>query len=255
VREIYVVFEVEALTGEFLAGKTAVVLDVLRATSSMIQALASGAARVVPTMEVVEAVALRDRRPRGTVVLGGERGGLQIPGFDVGNTPQEFSPEVVGGKTVVMTTTNGTRALLMALPAARLYVAALTNAAATARAVAARGAGDIVRVGAGTERRVSWDDTLGAGAVIERLIGGAASTTEGERGAGEYLLTDSAMIALEIWRLAKGDVQAALRRGRGGRNVMKFGLEAAFATCGAVDSIDFAARVKKEPLEIVAEHS
>jgi 2-phosphosulfolactate phosphatase len=243
VRELYVVFEVEALTGEFLAGKTAVVFDVLRATSSMIQALASGAARVVPTMEVAEALALRDSRPRGTVVLGGERGGLQIPGFDVGNTPQEFSPEVVGGKTVVMTTTNGTRAILMTLPAERLYVAALVNAAATARALAALGSGDIVLVGAGTERRVSWEDTLGAGAVVERLVGGA----------GEYSLTDSAMIALEIWRLAKGDVQTALRRGRGGRNVMKFQLDAAFATCGAVDSIDFAARVKKEPLEIISE--
>jgi 2-phosphosulfolactate phosphatase len=163
----------------------------------------------------------------------------------VGNTPQEFSSEVVGGKTVVMTTTNGTRAIMMALPAERLYVAALVNAAATARALAARGAGDIVLVGAGTERRVSWEDTFAAGAVVERLMAGA----------GEYVLTDSAIIALEVWRLSKGDVQAALRRGRGGRNVMKFGLDAAFATCGAVDSIDFAARVKKEPLEIVVERA
>ena len=254
-REIYVVFEVEALTGEFLAGKTAVVFDVLRATSSVIQALASGAARVMPTMEVEEAVALRDGRPAGTVVLGGERGGLPIPGFDIGNTPQEFSPQVVGGKTVVMTTTNGTRAIVMSRGAERLYVAALVNAAATARALAALGEGDIVLVGAGTERRVSWEDTMAAGAVIERLIGGAASTTEGERGAGDYLLTDSAMIALEIWRLAKGDVPGALRRGRGGRNVMKFQLDEAFAACGAVDRIDFAARVKKAPLEIVVEHS
>ena len=172
-REIYVVFEVEALTREFLSGKTAVVFDVLRATSSMIQALASGAARVVPTMEVAEAFSLRDSLPRGSVVLGGERGGLQIPGFDIGNTPQEFSTQVVGGKTVVMTTTNGTRAILMALPAARLYVAALTNAAATARAVAASGPEDIVLIGAGTERRVSWEDTFAAGAVVERLTAGA----------------------------------------------------------------------------------
>jgi len=247
VREIFVVFEPEWLTADFLADKTAVVMDVLRATSSMLAALANGATRVVPTMEVSEARELKATLPAGTVVLGGERGGLQIDGFDVGNTPQEFAPAVVGGKTVVMTTTNGTRAILMSLGAPQVYVAAINNVGATARALAERCRGDVVLVASGTERRISWEDSFCAGAIVERLAA--------EQRGGPWQLTDSAMIAQEIWQVAKRDIPAALRRGRGGRNVMKFNFDAAFAVCGALDCYDFAARVHHDPLEIVVEKS
>jgi 2-phosphosulfolactate phosphatase len=245
-REVFVVFEPETLTEALLADKTAVVVDVLRATSSILAALAAGAQRVVPTLEVAEARAVRDASPPGTVILGGERDGLPIPGFDVGNSPQEFTPERVRGKTVAITTTNGTRALLMALPAARVYVASLVNVAATARRLAERCAGDVALVTSGTERRVSWEDAFCAGAIVEAL---------GSLGPqGVWHFTDSALIALECWRAARCDVRAALRRGRGGRNVIERGLADAFETCGAVDAINLVARVAKDPLEIVIEH-
>lgn len=244
--EIAVVFDPAQLPTEYLAKRTAVVIDVLRATTSMLSALAAGAARIVPTLEVAEAVALRDRLPGGTAVLAGERGGLQIDGFDLGNSPQEFTPERVRGRTVVMTTTNGTRAILAALPARRTYVAAMTNIGATACALAAGENGDVVLVASGTEGRISWEDTFCAGAVTERL----ADIT----GVSAWHRTDSAMIALALWRSVKGDVAGALRLGRGGRNVARLGLDAAFGPCAAVDSIDFAARVRREPLEVVAEH-
>jgi len=241
VREVFVVYEPEAMTAEFLADKTAAVLDVLRATSSMLTALAAGASRIVPVAEVDEARALKARMPAGSVVLGGERGGLQIDGFDVGNTPQEFTADLVRGKTVVMTTTNGTRALLMALPAREVCIAALVNVAATARHLAERTRGDVVLVTSGTERRVSYEDAFCAGAIVERLASAAPQET--------WHLTDSALMALDLWRAAKGDVQAALRRGRGGRNVARLGLGAAFDSCGALDSIDLAARVNRRPAE------
>lgn len=244
-RELYVVFDPEMLSQGFLAAKTAVVIDVLRATSCMLTALANGAARVKPVGEVDEARRLAAELPSGSAVLGGERDGLQIDGFDLGNTPQEFRPEIVRGRTVVLTTTNGTRAILMALPAERVYVAALVNVAATARMLAKLGRGDVVLVGSGTQRRVSWEDTFCAGAIVERL---AANSPE-----GAWHLTDSALIALETWRAAKGNIDAALRRGRGGWNVIRVGVDAAFATCGAVDALDLVGRVHKEPLEIVAE--
>jgi len=224
-----------------------VVIDVLRATSSVLAALAHGAVRVIPTLEVAEARAIKGRLAKGTVVLGGERGGLQIEGFDAGNAPQEFTAEIVRGKTVVMTTTNGTRAILLGLPAARLYVAALNNVGATARALAERCLGDVVLASSGTEGLVSWEDSFCAGAIVEHLVGGGK-----RRG---WSLTDTALMAVELWHAAKGDVQAALRRGRGGRNVMKHHLDDAFAVCGAVDVYDFAARVQKDPLEIVKETS
>lgn len=242
-REIFVVFDPELLSGEFLAGRTAVVIDVLRATSSMIQALASGARRVVPVATTDQARQLKSSSPAGSVVLGGERGGMQIEGFDLGNSPQEFSPQTVAGKTVVMTTTNGTRAILMAAAAERLYVAALTNVGATARVLADHAEGDIVLVTSGTERRVSWEDTLAAGAIVERLADGG----------GNFHLTDSALIALEVWKAGQGNLEAAIRCGRGGRNVARLGLGEAFPVCAALDSAPIVARVNTDPLQIVVE--
>ena len=244
-RELYVVFDPEMLNESFLAGRTAVVIDVLRATSCMLTALANGAARVQPVGEVDQARRLAASWPPGSAILGGERDGLQIDGFDLGNTPQEFTPERVRGRTVIMTTSNGTRAVLMALPAERVYIAALVNVAAITRTLIGLGRGDAVLVGSGTQRRVSWEDTFCAGAIVERLL---ADSPE-----GTWHLTDSALIALETWRAAKGDLDAALRRGRGGWNVVRVGVDAAFATCGAVDSLDLVGRVHKDPLEIVAE--
>lgn len=243
-RDVFVVFDPEVLTAEFLSRRTAVVIDVLRATSSMVQALANGAARVLPVGTIEEARRLKETLPAGTVVLGGERDGLQIEGFDVGNTPQEFTAALVDGRTVVMTTTNGTRAILLASSAAQLYIAALTNVAATVAELRRQGDGDIVLVGSGTERRISWEDSLCAGAIVERLIDGAAD--------GTFHLTDSALIALEIWTAWKGRLDEALRRGRGGRNVIKRNLGEAFVACGAVDSVPLVAEVHADPLRIEA---
>lgn len=241
-REVFVVYETDSLNDAFLAEKSAVVIDVLRATSSMIAALDNGAHRIIPTIEVEEARALKRSLPEGSVVLGGERGGLMIDGFDLGNTPQDFSAEKVAGRTVVMTTTNGTRAILMALGAEKVYIAALTNAAAMAR-VLTEGDEDVVLVGSGTERRISWEDSLCAGAIIQRLMNGT--------GRGGFHLTDSALIAAEIWKSHQHDPVGALRLGRGGRNVVRNGVAEAFESCGAVDSINLIARVNKTPLEIV----
>src|ERR1041384_8191351 len=91
-----------------LAGKLVVVIDVLRATTMIIHALAAGAKAVIPFLEVAGARELAERLP-GQAVLGGERGGNRIAGFDLGNSPLEYTPAAVGGKTLVFTTTNGTR--------------------------------------------------------------------------------------------------------------------------------------------------
>ena len=243
-REVFVVYEPEVLTAEILSDKTAVVIDVLRATSSMLTALAAGASRIVPVAEVDEARALKAQLHTGSVVLGGERDGLQIDGFDVGNTPQEFTADRVRGKTVVMTTTNGTRAILLAMPAREVYIAALVNVAATARHLAEHTRGDVVLVTSGTQRRISYEDALCAGAIVERLVDVAPQDT--------WHLTDSALMATDLWRIAKDDIAAALRRGRGGRNVARLGLGAAFGPCGALDSLPIVARAGGKPLEIVA---
>src|SRR5689334_21797386 len=100
----------------------AVVIDVLRATTVMVHALAAGCEAVIPCAEIDQARAVAASLPPGTAITGGERGGLPIDGFDFGNSPASFTREVCEGKTLVMTTTNGTRAILASLEADRVLI-------------------------------------------------------------------------------------------------------------------------------------
>src|SRR5262245_8863015 len=111
-RDVHVHLLPELVPPEALAGGVAVVIDVLRATTTVVHALAAGCAAVRPCAGVDEARALAGSMRAGRVLLGGERGGLPLPGFDAGNSPREYTPAVCRGTTLVLTTTNGTRALL-----------------------------------------------------------------------------------------------------------------------------------------------
>lgn len=145
--------------------RTVVVLDVLRATSTMVTAISNGAIKVIPVVEVDDAVAMMRTLDRKEALIAGERNALPLPGFDLGNSPLEFTKEKVRGKTVVITTTNGTSALQAVKNASRVFIGALINKTAVARAI--RNAGeDVCLVCAGTGGRFSADDVYGAGAVI-----------------------------------------------------------------------------------------
>src|SRR5262245_36031837 len=103
-----------------LVGGVAVVIDVLRATTTIVHALAAGCLAVRPCLEVEEARALADGMRAGRVLLGGERGGIPLPGFDLGNSPREYTGKVCKNNTLVLTTSNGTRALHRAAEAERV---------------------------------------------------------------------------------------------------------------------------------------
>src|SRR3954468_21131840 len=118
-----------------LAGSTVVVIDLLRATSTICQALASGAREVVPFLEIEDAFTAAKGEDRADIVLGGERRGGKIPGFDVGNSPAEYTPQVVGGKRVFITTTNGTRAMHHARLASRVVLGSFLNLSAIVASV------------------------------------------------------------------------------------------------------------------------
>ncbi len=118
-----------------LAGSTVIVIDLLRATTTICQALASGAHNVVPFREIDETLAAANRLGRTNVVLGGERGGVRIEGFDLGNSPAEFTPQAVRGRSVLITTTNGTQALYHARLAKRVIVGAMVNLSAVIASV------------------------------------------------------------------------------------------------------------------------
>jgi 2-phosphosulfolactate phosphatase len=211
------------IEAEALSGATAVVIDLLRASTTIVHAIGAGAAGVVPCEEVEEARLLADRVPAGERVLGGERGGVLIPEFDLGNSPREYTRERVGGKTIVFTTTNGTRALKESAGAGRVIVGCFANFAAVARAVRA-GCGPVVICCAGVSGQVCLEDAVCAGAFVEALADNCV------------VPDDPARMALASWRAAKGRLAEALRESQGGRNLAAAGLALDLVDCAAVDT-------------------
>jgi 2-phosphosulfolactate phosphatase len=235
----------DLVSPEELAGGTVVVIDVLRASTVIGYALAAGAVAVIPTLEVDEARRIASGFPAGQAVLGGEREGLPIAGFDLGNSPSEYCRDAVGGRTVVFTTTNGTRAMGRCRLAARVLVGAFVNLSAVCEAVGSPPE-TLHLLCAGTKGKITREDVLFAGAVVDRLLAAGA--------VDENLQNDQARIARAAWRQASGDVwplepatlAAELRNSQGGRNLKAIHLErdiddaAKFDTIGVVGELDLA---------------
>jgi 2-phosphosulfolactate phosphatase len=150
-------------TPEALAGQTVVVIDVLRATTVITTALAAGARRVIPCLEVDEARQIAARLPKNEVLLGGERHGLPIEGFDLGNSPADYTAERVAGRTLVFTTTNGTQAMRQCHQARRVLIGAFVNLRAVVAALTE--SESVHLLCAGTNGAITREDVLLAGAI------------------------------------------------------------------------------------------
>jgi 2-phosphosulfolactate phosphatase len=165
----------EALAQTDLSGTTCVVLDILRATSSMITALANGAEQILPVATIEEALAAKAKHPEA--LLCGERDGLRITAaqtggteFDLGNSPREYTAEMVAGKTLITTTTNGTRALRACVNAEHTLVASFLNLTATTDYLRTAKPNQLVIVCGGTYEEAALEDTLAAGAIAESVL-------------------------------------------------------------------------------------
>ena len=217
-----------------IAGGIAVVIDVLRASTTISVALAAGAAAIVSTPTVDAARRTRDRLPAGAL-LGGERGGTPPGGFDLGNSPLEYTSARVAGRVIVLTTTNGTAALEACHTAAIVVVGAIVNRRAVARFVQRtafdRGIRAVHLVCAGTDGRASSEDMLGAGAILD-----AAGRSAGR-------LDSDAAAALAAFRdvSAGGDtghaLTAAFRTTPGGTNLLALGMERDLRAAALIDSV------------------
>lgn len=207
--------EYASMTGRDLRETVCVVFDVLRATSTMVTALGNGAAGIVPVAEIPEALSIRQRRPE--VLLAGERDGVRIAGhltgrsaFDLGNSPREFTAQAVGGRTIAMTTTNGTRALRACAPAAAVLLGSFLNLRATAEFIERQHHSHLLLVGSGTLDQTAYEDVLGAGALCDLLW------SKNSSGA----VADSALIARRLFRLEQNDLLGAVSKSRNGRRLM-----------------------------------
>ncbi|HLL88345.1 MAG TPA: 2-phosphosulfolactate phosphatase [Tepidisphaeraceae bacterium] len=213
-----------------VTGRTVVAFDVLRATTTMTAALAAGVTeiRAFATPDAAAAAASEFAGPRLTC---GERGCLPVPGFDLGNSPGGFEASAHAGRTVFMSTTNGTLALLAARAAPRLYAGALVNQTAVARALAADGL-PVTLLCAGTSGAVAMEDLLGAGAVIDALA----------QRADVELASDVARVAARLFDSAATNLPAALRDATGGRNVIAAGLAPDVEFAAQLDVFDLVGR-------------
>jgi len=209
--------ELPALARRDLRDTACVVFDVLRATSTIVTALHNGARAVVPVAEIADALELRRQHP--DVLLGGERDGLKIHAgqtggidFDLGNSPREYTPEKVAGRTIVSTTTNGTRALRACAGAQTVMAASFLNLSVTARFVRELELAALVLVCAGTRENMALEDVFAAGALCDLLI-------QWDVAAGRAK-TDSAETALTAWRKAKSDLPAAAAEAENARRLL-----------------------------------
>jgi 2-phosphosulfolactate phosphatase len=218
--------ELPALVNRDLKNTACVVLDVLRATSTFVTALHNGAKAIVPVGKISEALAIRQEQP--DVLLGGERDGVRISAngidFDLGNSPREYTPEKVHGKTIVSTTTNGTRALRTCVNAQTVLAASFLNLIATAIFLQQKNFENILLVCAGTRENRADEDVLAAGAFCEMLIRWdetkVVSSRCDDRMAQRAVPTkfsDSAEIARHAYAQAKHDLAAAVCNSENGR--------------------------------------
>lgn len=164
--KIDVVISAKYIDEENLRGKTAVIIDTLRATSTIVTALNNGAKEVIPVLTVEEAITMRESL--GTGLLGGERKGLKISGFDLSNSPQDYNKQTVEGKTIIFTTTNGTRAIRGAKHAEDILIGSIINGKSVSCDLINLNK-DIVIINAGTYDEFSIDDFLTAGYIIDMI--------------------------------------------------------------------------------------
>ncbi len=214
-----VVFSPLGLLPGQATGRTIFVIDILRASTVVCAALHHGARAVLPASTTEEALRLAQTIGGPDVLLCGERGGLPIPGFALGNSPLEMTPEAVRGRTLVMTTTNGTPALLATQGAASVYLAAAANLSAAVAAArdALDARGEFMILCAGRERSFALDDAYAAG----RLLGAALGSARKRAG-----LNDAALASLDLVRRYGTSWERPLRASRGGSDLAALGFDA-----------------------------
>ncbi|MGC4033354.1 MAG: 2-phosphosulfolactate phosphatase [Tepidisphaeraceae bacterium] len=220
-----------------LSGRTAVVFDVLRATTTIAAAVAAGAEaiRVYGTLDLAKTAAQAFAGPN---LLAGETNALRPTDFDLGNSPRDFSADRCRGKTILMATTNGTRALVAARTADVLLTGSLANAAATAAAVR-RANLPVTLIGSGTQGEVSLEDLLGCGAVIDAL------------GDGVSLDNDTAVIAKLLWQQSQEQLSAVFHQTFSSRNLRAAELLPDVDYCCVMNRSAIACRVWSEGGELV----
>lgn len=223
-----VLFGVHAVSPQDMAGRVVAVIDVLRASTTIAAALHAGARAVIPCETPEEAATRARQMDPDAVVLGGERKMLPIPGFALGNSPAEYTPESVGGKTVCFTTTNGTAALLATQGARDVVVASFANFTAVGALLraAARGGADVLLLCAGRDRHFALEDAVCAGRFARHVT---------QRNA-KVAISDAALACMMLARRFEQGLSRVFEQAEHGRALAEAGFAADLATCATLDA-------------------
>jgi 2-phosphosulfolactate phosphatase len=216
----------------------AVVIDVLRSGTSIIRALAAGCLSVRPCREIEEARTLANSMRAGRVLLAGERGGKPLPGFDLGNSPGEFSPCVCRGTDVVLTTSNGTSAIVRSQAAARTLIAGFINYSAICEQLR-KDLRPVNMLCAGTEGEVAIEDALLAGGLVDYLCD-----------LTEVKLNDSARLAWDCFENHGQSILGALEISKGGAKLRELGYDEDIRASAQVDQFNLVPELRRDPLRI-----
>lgn len=168
---IDVFFSVQAFQEEDLRGKSAVIIDILRASSSITTAIAQGAKKVIPVEDMSDAVKIAHTMDANDYLLCGEKNGVKIEGYHLGNSPLEYTKEVIENKTLIFNTTNGTKAIKKAALANKVYIGSFLNQQAILHALVQHD-DEVILICSGWRGRLALEDTLFAGSILYHLFEG-----------------------------------------------------------------------------------
>ncbi len=212
------------VTEERIKDRVIAVVDVLRASTSIIYALEHNARAVIPTESVADAMDKAQQFERETLLLCGERDGKKIVGFDLGNSPIEYSPDVVKGKTIIFSSTNGSKTLLKTRSAKASIIASFVNLSASVQFLLNQNS-DIVIICAGKLDRFSLEDAVCAG-FIANMISEQQS---------DAIFTDGALAASALAMVYGTDLNNMLAGCRHGEYLTSIGMESDLSICAEVD--------------------
>lgn len=237
-RDVHVHLVPKFAEADRLRGSIAIAIDVLRATTTIVHALAAGCVSVRPCAEIDEAKSLARGFPSGHALLAGERGGLTVAGFDLGNSPRECTPARLYDKTLIFTTSNGTRAILAAAAADRVLIASFVNFSAVCEQLLSD-ARPIHIVCAGDDGQPCLEDTMLAGAFVEVL----SEKTD-------IRPNDSARLAWDCFENHGQIVLGALEVSSGGERLTQIGCAADLPIAAEVDRFTLVPELRRDPLRI-----
>ncbi len=208
-----------------MRGRNVIIIDVLRASSTICNALNNGAREVIPTPDIENATKIASNLSSDSRLLGGERQGKKIDGFDLGNSPLEYTPEKVGGKTIIFTTTNGAGAIYKCRYASMALVGTFVNVSAIVQAIVDVG-GTWTILCSGRQGSFSVEDVTCAGMIISKVQAAAEVETD-----------DAGLTAVILYKNFKRSILGMLRKSEHGRYLTSIGFAEDLKFCAAVDSV------------------